>query len=150
MTNLSHIDFQQHAAAKALGIDIPPEDQTKIRIRVKSRTHGQVVSGTYVDFGEKTYVIYRAHLGDFEKLIETAPQSDRDFAQRQFEADLRDANGAKAKTEGAEYRKPYDPSYPAAFRSLFRRDLLPFDAVEVVETIKSAGDDKAAAPQQRR
>jgi hypothetical protein len=135
--NLANVDFQQQAAAKSLGIDLPPEDQTKVRIRIKSRTSRQVVCGTTVDYGEHTYLVYKAYVPEFEKLVEMASPAERQQAQRMFELDQRSAEGQRDGVEGAEYRKQYDPSYPAAFRSLFGRDLLPFDLVEIEKPVET-------------
>ena len=125
-------NFSNLAAAKLLGIDLPPTNDKRIRVRVTSRSHGQVVCGTFVEHGTHEYTIFEAHLDAWERLVETASAPERETAQRHYEKDVRDADARKAGKD-VEYRRQYEPSYPAAFRNLYGRDLLPFDRVDLVE-----------------
>ena len=57
-----------------------------------------------------------------------------EMASDQYERDLEEFEHVKKGEPGIEWRKQYEPSMPAAFRDMFKRDPSPFDSVEVVAT----------------
>jgi len=120
------------AMARMLGVDIVPPGAKKMRVSVASRSSGHAVQGTLVSAGTGIYEIYDIHLGEFEKLVEDS--SLIELATRQYERDLEQFEAIKRGDAGTdEWRKQYEPSMPAAFRDMFKRDPLPFDAVEPYE-----------------
>lgn len=115
-----------------LGARVPPLDPTRIRAEIVCRAQGHVVAGYYLDVGVNVLDLYKEHLRDFECDLETATPEQLAQAQQQYELDHRDAEDTRNKVEGAEYRKQYDPSLPAAFRALFRRDMKPIVSIKVL------------------
>lgn len=120
------------AMARMMGVDIPPPGAKKIKIKVVSRTSGHAVAGTVVPAGESVLEIYDVHFEEFAKLVED--ERKLDLAAEQHERDREQYEAIKAGKEGTEeWRKGYEPSVPASFRDMFKRDVLPFDSVELYE-----------------
>lgn len=121
-------DFQREEAVRLLGL--PVGSRARIKVRVRSRTQGVVVHGAYIESGEKLYDVYEEHLPAYESLVE------RDMgtlaaARHQYQLDM-DDRAKLARGEDVVFIKPYEPSVEASFRALARRDVLPFDSVEVM------------------
>lgn len=126
------------ATARALRID-PPRNEAKVRIRVSSRSDGHIIAGHRLGLGENTIEVYASDVAAFEREVET-----RDCApvreKLAFFDDLR-ARKLKGEQIADDLLPRFDPSFPAAFRTIYGRDPLPLDRVERIEKPQARAKD---------
>lgn len=113
-----------------------------VRIRVKSRTENQVIPGGYIlPRGESTMLVYEPDLPVIQAMVESDPEAMKQaeiFFTKSVEQSIRDElmtiSDEQARVARiTQARQEYSGSVEAKFKDLFKRDVLPFESVEVLE-----------------
>jgi len=114
-----------------------------VKVRIKSRAENQVIPGGYIlPKGESTCLVYAPDLPVIQAMIETEPQAIAQAeafflkaVEQEIKDELRDIpdeEGKRARLSKA--RQEYSGSVEGTFYFLHKRDILPLDSVEVLET----------------
>ena len=113
-----------------------------VRIRIKSRTTNQVIPGGYIlPEGESVCLVYTPDLPAIKAMVETQPeliQLAREALDRAIMHDLKEELADISDPEGraqhmARRRQEYSGSIEGMFFFLYKRDIKPFESVEVLE-----------------
>lgn len=122
-----------------------------VRVRIDSSTLNQPIANGNLVCNEQeepedpkspystplVYEIYENQLKGVVAMVETATEEDMARVNEDLDHHTREATGQGVDGKGAKNTRGCYPSFPASFRHVMRRDMLPFRSVEVIAQPKA-------------